>query len=174
MKKVIFGILLTATFITQTHAQFQYTGQNGRGVTVNGDQVQIGTTINGNQVQLGTNGLQVRTGSGFFSLGSGATTNTGNTSQLSGLIVSASRLIGMMVPVMISLAVLAFFAYLVRFIWKGAEDPKAHAEGMKGMGYSLVALFVMVSIWGIINFIGTTLGVGQGGGISDFKLPGFK
>jgi hypothetical protein len=32
------------------------------------------------------------------------------------------------------------------------------------MGYSILAIFVMVSIWGIIGFIGNTLGVGAGGG----------
>jgi hypothetical protein len=176
MKKAILTILVSTLFVTQSYAQFQVNGNvNGNPVQLNSNgQFQVGGTINGNQVIVGNNGVSVSGSNGFFSLGSVGSSGMGNNGQLVGLIVSASRIIGMLVPIMISLAVLAFFFYLVRFIWKGAEDPKAHADGMKGMGYSIFAIFVMVSIWGIIAFIGTTIGVGQGGSLPDFKLPGFK
>jgi hypothetical protein len=94
-----------------------------------------------------------------------------NTTSITSLVVSAGTIVGMLIPVMISLAVLAFFWFLIQFIWKGKDDPKVHADGMKGMGYSLIALFVMVSIWGIIAFMGTTVGIGQGGRINDIVLP---
>lgn len=102
------------------------------------------------------------------------TTPRSNTSQLTDLIQSASKIVSMLVPTMIALGVLAFFWYLVQFIWKGADDPKKHADGMKGMGYSILAIFVMVSIWGIIAFIGTTVGIGQGGGMEPLSLPGMR
>lgn len=97
-----------------------------------------------------------------------------NGSQLTRLLSVAQTLVTRLVPFMVGLAVLAFFWYLVVFIWKGAEEPAKRQEGIKGMGYSMLALFVMVSIWGIITFIGTTVGIGQGGELNDFKLPGFK
>jgi hypothetical protein len=35
-----------------------------------------------------------------------------------------------------------------------------------------MAIFVMVSVWGIIAFVGGILGIDQGGSIHGFKLPG--
>ena len=99
---------------------------------------------------------------------------TGGSNQLENLILQFSTITGMLVPVLIALAVLAFFWFLVTFIWKGAEDPKKHADAMKGMGASLVAIFVMVSVWGIIAFMGTVLGIGQGGAINEIELPGVR
>lgn len=92
-----------------------------------------------------------------------ATTGRINDSMIVGLIKSASNIVGMLVPFAVSLAVLAFFWFLIRFIWKGKDDPKVHEEGIKGMGYSILAIFVMVSIWGIIGVLGNISGVGQGG-----------
>lgn len=109
-----------------------------------------------------------------ISISVGNAPSTANFSPIQKIIVAISNIIGSLVPVMISLAVLVFFWFLVQFIWKGADDPKVHQNGMKGMGYSLLAIFVMVSLWGIIAFVGTTLGIGQGGGMNDFRLPGFK
>jgi Na+/H+-translocating membrane pyrophosphatase len=87
-----------------------------------------------------------------------------NDSAITGLIKSVSGIVGMLVPLFVSLAVAAFFWFLIQFIWKGKDDPKVHEAGIKGMGYSILAIFVMVSIWGIIGLIGNMLGIGQGGG----------
>jgi fumarate reductase subunit D len=104
----------------------------------------------------------------------GGTSGAANFTPLQKIIVATSNIIGSLVPVMIALAVVVFFWFLVQFIWKGAEDPKVHQNGMKGMGYSLLAIFVMVSLWGIIGFVGNALGIGQGGKLPEFYLPGFK
>jgi hypothetical protein len=92
-----------------------------------------------------------------------ATTGRVNDSAIVGLIKSASNIVGMLVPLFVSLAVAAFFWFLVQFIWKGKDDPKVHESGIKGMGYSILAIFVMVSIWGLIGLLGNISGVGQGG-----------
>lgn len=104
-----------------------------------------------------------------FSLNFGNTAANG--SGVLGLLNLAQTIVARLVPFMIGLAVLAFFWFLVQFIWKGDEDPKKHAEGMKGMGYSLIALFAMVSIWGIIAFAGSILSIGQGGAVTDIQMP---
>lgn len=57
-----------------------------------------------------------------------------------------------------SLAVLAFFWGLFKFI-KGSGDPKTHAEGRKFMIWSVVALFCMVSVWGIVSFMQKQIGI---------------
>ncbi len=90
------------------------------------------------------------------------------------LLAMAQTIVSRLVPFMIGLAVLAFFWFLIKFIWKGSDDAKAHDDGMKGMGYSILALFVMVSIWGIISALGSMLGVSQGGGLPPLQMPGVK
>lgn len=176
MKKAILTTLLLAAFVTEAFAQFQIIDRSGNGIQTNSNgQYQITGQVNGNNVQLTNNGLQVSGAGGYFGIGNTSGMGMGgNSGQLMGLIQMASKIIGMLVPVMIALAVVAFFWFLVNFIWKGAEDPTKHKDAMKGMAFSVVAIFVMVSIWGIVAFIGTTVGIGQGGGIPDFKLPGFK
>lgn len=175
MKKAILTLLLASVFVGQTYAQFNYVGPNGNLQVNSNGQYQVGGMVNGNYVQTNSNGgFSISGPGGSLSIGNTNGFNGSNASGLLGLIMLASRITGMLVPITIALAVLAFFWFLVNFIWKGAEDPKVHSDGLKGMGYSLLAIFVMVSIWGIIAFIGNTVGIGQGGSLPDFKLPGFK
>lgn len=92
-----------------------------------------------------------------------ATTGRINDSMIVGLIKSASNIVGMLVPFAVSLAVLAFFWFLINFIWLAKDKPEEQQKNMKGMGFSILAIFVMVSIWGIIGVLGNISGVGQGG-----------
>ncbi len=59
-------------------------------------------------------------------------------------------------------AVVAFFFGLANFIW-GLREGKTDAisKGREFMIWSLIALFVMFSVYGIINLFRTTLGVNQ-------------
>ncbi len=57
-----------------------------------------------------------------------------------------------------TLAVLAFFWGLLNFI-RGSGDPKNHAEGRQFMIWSVVALFCMVSVWGIVSFLQKQIGI---------------
>lgn len=61
-------------------------------------------------------------------------------------------------PVAISLALLAFFWSLILYLFKREETPNAS----KYLGFSVLILFVMVSIWGIVGFLQDTLGIGDG------------
>jgi hypothetical protein len=59
-------------------------------------------------------------------------------------------------------AMAAFFFGVVQFIWASREgDSKKMEDGKDFMLWSVVALFVMFSIWGIITFFQTTFGVTQ-------------
>lgn len=172
MKKAIVTIILSVAIISEAYAGFTFIGQNGSNLSTDGTNFQVGGNVNGNQVQIGNNGFSISGPGGSLSIGNASFgTNQGG---IYGLIIMASKIIGMLVPVTIALAVLAFFWSLVLFIWKGSQDAKAHDDGLKGMGYSLLAIFVMISIWGIISFIGSTLGIGQGGGMPAFQLPTVK
>jgi hypothetical protein len=55
-------------------------------------------------------------------------------------------------PVLFGLAMLAFIWGLVKFISRVGGDEKAVTEGKSFMIWSVIALFVLVSIWGILQF----------------------
>jgi hypothetical protein len=84
-------------------------------------------------------------------------------SGILGLVTTLQTLLDRAVPLIISLAVLGLFWFLLQFVWKGSSDPKAREEAIKGMGFSLIAIFIMVAVWGIIAFIANLTGVGVGG-----------
>jgi hypothetical protein len=69
-------------------------------------------------------------------------------------------------PVVAALALLAFFLGLVRFIMNvSGGDAKAVTEGQNLMKWGLLALFLMVSVWGILRFFHAELG------FTNFGLP---
>ena len=76
-----------------------------------------------------------------------------------GLMALAQTILSQAVPILIGCAVVGFFYGLVMFIWKGKEGGESLAKSKQFMIYSLGALFVMVSIWGIIALMQDTLGV---------------
>ena len=55
--------------------------------------------------------------------------------------------------VVVGLALLGFFWGLARFIFRIGGDEKAVEEGKKIMIWGLIALFVMISVWGIVIFM---------------------
>ena len=111
--------------------------------------------------------FNITTGSWSLSVGN----NAANGGQLYGLVAMAQTIVERLVPLLIGVAVIAFFWYLVVFISKGDESADKRKLGLQGMGYSLIAIFIMVSIWGIMIFISNMLGVGIGGGLPPLELP---
>lgn len=103
-----------------------------------------------------------------ITIGSGAQQGQVNGSALLSLLALAQTLVSNLGVFAIGVAVLAFFWYLIKFIVQQA-NPEAKSSSLKGMGYSILALFVMVSIWGIIGLFGSITGVNQGGNI---PIPG--
>lgn len=86
------------------------------------------------------------------------------------LLGLAQGTVNALVPLLIGVGVIALFIGVIGFMTgKGAED---HAKWGKFLGYSILGLFVMVSIWGIVNFLGSIIGVGQGGGVPVPQVPG--
>lgn len=104
-----------------------------------------------------------------ITIGSSAQQGTVNGGALLQLLGLAQEIISRLVPFAIGLAVLAFFWYLILWIWKGKDDATAKTNSLRGMGFAVLALFVMVSIWGIIGLLGSIVGVNQGGNI---PVPG--
>ncbi|MEN9881455.1 MAG: hypothetical protein RLZZ308_638 [Candidatus Parcubacteria bacterium] len=114
--------------------------------------VGINTTIGGVPISIGVGGYS---GSGVL-----------------GILGLLQKIVERLVPLLIGTAILAFFWFLILFIWKGADNPDTRKKMTGGMMWSIVAIFVMVSVWGIIYFLGNILGISQGGSIDGFRLPG--
>ena len=80
----------------------------------------------------------------------------GNIEQLVG---SIGDIVAMALPIVVALALLAFFWGLVKYIFAVADDDKA--AGKKLMIWGIIAFFVMVSVWGLVEWVGEALGVEQ-------------
>lgn len=61
------------------------------------------------------------------------------------------------IPLIFSLAFVVFLWGVFKFI--ASSDVKGKQEGQKVIWWGIIGLFVMVSVWGIIRILGTTLGV---------------
>lgn len=97
--------------------------------------------------------------------------NTGPGQGIIDLIKLIQTLIGYAGPILLSGAVLAFFYGLLMFIWKGRESEDKRKGSMAFMGYALLAIFVMVALWGIVSFIGSTLGISNPTSVNTIALP---
>jgi hypothetical protein len=76
------------------------------------------------------------------------------------LIKASGAVVNNLLLAMAGLAVLVFFWGLVVFIFKSG-DAKSHEEGRNRMVWGTIALVVMVSVWGIIQFVSQDLGITQ-------------
>jgi hypothetical protein len=65
------------------------------------------------------------------------------------IVHSIVSLINTTVLVLATLAIVVFFVGLVRYI-RESGDAKGHAEARQRIMWSLVAIFVLVSMWGIL------------------------
>jgi hypothetical protein len=63
-----------------------------------------------------------------------------------------------LIGLFITLAIVIFFWGLIKYLWDvgGSEDK---SEGLQIMMYGVIAIFVMVSIWGIIRLLQNTFQV---------------
>lgn len=79
----------------------------------------------------------------------------GTSSGLGGVISIVSNIINALIPITISLTVV-YFLYGVSTYVLNSGDPEKRSEGRQVMLYGIVALFVMTSVWGLVNLITNT------------------
>lgn len=78
------------------------------------------------------------------------------------LIRSAEVVIEMLLPVVATLALLFFFWGIAVFILN-AGDPEARSRGIHHMVSGIVALFVLVAVWGLVGLLASIFNVETGG-----------
>lgn len=64
-----------------------------------------------------------------------------------------------LIPIVIGLAVLAFIWGLLKYIIAKDDTAKSEARGV--MIYGIIAIFVMVSIWGLVGLLQDVTGVDE-------------
>lgn len=74
-------------------------------------------------------------------------------SGIKDLINALSGLIDTLIAILVALALAVFIWGLVKFIWRLGGDEEEVKEGKKLMVWGIVALFVMLSVWGIVIFM---------------------
>jgi len=72
------------------------------------------------------------------------------------IFTTVSDLISSATPVVVGLGVL-FFLYGLAMYILGAADEEKKKEGRNIMIMGVIALFVMISVWGLVNLLKSTL-----------------
>ena len=82
-------------------------------------------------------------------------------------LVSLKKIINLLIPVVVGVALLFFFWGLTRFI-ANAGDESAQAAGKRIMIVGIIAFTVMSSIWGIVGFVQESFGIQN----TTIEIPG--
>ncbi len=72
------------------------------------------------------------------------------TEGIEGIIDTITELLGLVMPLLLSLAVIFFVYALLKYVLKAGEE-KEEARGQ--MIWGVVILFVMISVWGLVNLL---------------------
>lgn len=86
------------------------------------------------------------------------------------LMTTFQGVISPLVPLIVSLGVLIFFWGLIKYI-RSADDPKTREEGRQLIIYGVIAIFVMISMWGLVNVIVDTVFGGSDTLLQDSDVP---
>lgn len=96
----------------------------------------------------------------------------GNFGNVESLLNGLKRLVGIATPLVMGIALLGFFWGLAMFIFnQGNEEKKG--EGKNIMLWGIIALFVMVAVWGLVGFISNAL-LGNTITGGDVNVPGIS
>jgi hypothetical protein len=82
--------------------------------------------------------------------------NQANFENVFSLADTVARLMAKVIPIILGAAVILFLWGVLKFIT--AKDADKQKEGRSFMLYGIVALFVMVSVWGLVNFLRSAFG----------------
>ena len=78
---------------------------------------------------------------------------------LGGVFSVIGGLLGIITPVVVGLALLGFFWGLAMYVLNFSGDDKDKKKGRDMMVYGTLVLFVMVSVWGIVQILRDTFNI---------------
>ncbi len=91
--------------------------------------------------------------------------------NLSALVSDFGGIIAKIIPIMFALAIIYFFWGLVVFL-RAAGDPKAQEAGRNQMIWGVIAIAVMLSIYGLVYWLQQNLGISNTGPIAPPQVIG--
>lgn len=78
--------------------------------------------------------------------------------NIENIVQAIDRIVDLLIPIVFALAILFFFWGLAQFIL-AADDEGARASGRQKMIWGIVAIAVMASIWGLVEFLQNAFGI---------------
>jgi amino acid permease len=92
-----------------------------------------------------------------------------NVDGVQNLIAKINAIVGGLIPTLIGIAVLLFIWGVLKFVFAKSDTDKDAARSF--MIWGIVALFVMVSVWGIVRILGDVVFGTQGSQGAPERLP---
>ncbi len=83
---------------------------------------------------------------------------------LFGVLCTIGRILSSIVPILIALGVVYFIWGVISYIL--SSDEEAKKAGRNKIIYGIIGLAVIVGMWGLVNILGTTFGVGSNSGLN--------
>jgi len=80
------------------------------------------------------------------------------------LLSSVAGVVDFLVPLLIAVALVLFLWGVVKFISSSGNE-EARRDGARRIVWGLVALFVAVSVWGLVGLLNQVTGIEAGGGV---------
>lgn len=99
------------------------------------------------------------------------TTPSANLGFLATLVGQVGTAIRLLIPVMFGLAIIFFFWGLIQYI-RSAGDPKAAAEGKSIMIWGIIAIAVMISVYGLVAWLQGVVGINANATVNLPVVPG--
>ncbi len=94
-----------------------------------------------------------------------------STSGVFSILNLFSRIVSALIPIVIGIAVLMFLWGVLNYVT--AKDEEGQKDARNTMISGVVVLFVMVSIWGLVNILGDTLSLNKTAPPPP-QIPGFS
>lgn len=84
-------------------------------------------------------------------------------------IDSIMRIISKIIPLLVAVAVLIFIWGVLKYILAGSDDATKRTEARGFMIWGIIAIFVMVSVWGLVGILQKATGIGPSS--TELRLP---
>jgi hypothetical protein len=78
--------------------------------------------------------------------------------DLSSVLAKAKEILNLLIPVFVSLGIVYFVWGIVAYVIGGGEEAKK--KGRDRIIYGIIGLAVIVSVWGVVNIVSNTFGLG--------------
>jgi len=88
-----------------------------------------------------------------------------------GSITTLTEWINSIIPLLIGIAVLVFLWGVIKYVIAG-DDAESRKQGLGLMAYGILAIFVMVSVWGLVNVLINTFSLETAAPTDIPEVPG--